>query len=385
VAKLETNDGCGRLPGEHLEAIRNAGLQRDANAGQVIFREEDPGDGLYLVVEGMVEIFASLEKDGKQVLSRVGPGEVFGEMAIIENAPRSAAAMAVEPTKLFFVPREAMLNLIESTPAMAISLMRLVSHRLREFNHQYLRDVLQAERLSVVGRFTRAIMHDLKNPLNLIGLTAEVAGMPEASPEMRAKASADIRQQVEKITAQITEVLEFADGPTKGKLIPATMSFREFMRDLIEEFRSQAAQHGVHMVCDNLPETLLPLNPRRLQRAFSNLFVNALEAMPGGGQIMIRSRDEGHEVVCEIEDSGPGLAPEIQARVFEPFATHGKAFGTGLGLSICRRIVEDHGGWIRHRSEAGKGAIFIIGLPVAGAVAGDRANPATDASRDDIS
>jgi len=69
-------------------------------------------------------------------------------------------------------------------------------------------------------------------------------------------------------------------------------------------------------------------------------------------------------VVTEIEDTGPGIAPEIADQLFEVFATHGKAHGTGLGLSICKRIIEDHHGWIEARNECGRGAVFAFGLPL---------------------
>jgi len=72
------------------------------------------------------------------------------------------------------------------------------------------------------------------------------------------------------------------------------------------------------------------------------------------------------EVITEIEDTGPGIAPEVEGRLFEPFATHGKIHGTGLGLSICKRIIEDHHGWIKARNEPGRGAVFSFGLPLPG-------------------
>jgi signal transduction histidine kinase len=106
------------------------------------------------------------------------------------------------------------------------------------------------------------------------------------------------------------------------------------------------------------------LNPKRLRRVFFNLFHNATDAMPDGGKILVRFQSSPEEVVTEIEDTGPGIAPEMAGRLFEPFATHGKAHGTGLGLSISKRIVEDHRGWMSARTEPNRGAIFAFGLPV---------------------
>ena len=87
--------------------------------------------------------------------------------------------------------------------------------------------------------------------------------------------------------------------------------------------------------------------------------------MSGGGTVYLRFDAGEKESVTEIEDTGPGIAPEIAGQLFQPFATHGKAHGTGLGLSICKKIVEDHGGRIWVRNEPNRGAIFCFALPLA--------------------
>jgi signal transduction histidine kinase len=106
------------------------------------------------------------------------------------------------------------------------------------------------------------------------------------------------------------------------------------------------------------------VDPTRLPHVFYNIINNACDAMPNGGKVKIRFRRNENEVETEIEDSGKGIAPEIAPRLFEAFATFGKAQGTGLGLSICRKIVEDHYGKINARSEPGRGAIFAFSLPI---------------------
>jgi signal transduction histidine kinase len=91
---------------------------------------------------------------------------------------------------------------------------------------------------------------------------------------------------------------------------------------------------------------------------------NATDAMTGDGKIILRFSIKDNEVVTEIEDTGPGIAPEIADRLFDAFATFGKAHGTGLGLSICKKIVEDHHGRIFARNEPGRGAVFFFTLPI---------------------
>jgi len=364
VALAQETTASGRLPAEHLEWIRAAGKECAVPGGQVIFREGEIGDGVYLLMDGEVEISAALGTSGTRVLTKVGPSELFGEMAVIDDRPRSATATTTRPARLVFIPSGSILRLTRRNPELAISLLRVITHRLREFNTQYLQEMVQAERLSAVGQFTRSIMHDIKNPLHAIGLSAELAAMPDATTEARVRAQALIQRQVEKMTSLIGEVLEFASGPSPVKFVPATMRYDEFLRGVLDDFTTQAAHHNVSVQMEEpLPAMTLPLNPKRLQRAFQNLLVNALEAMPEGGTIFLRVREEGNWIVTEIEDTGPGVPGEIVDRVFEPFATCGKVFGTGLGLSICRRIIEDHGGSIRHKPEPGKGAIFVIKLP----------------------
>lgn len=113
-----------------------------------------------------------------------------------------------------------------------------------------------------------------------------------------------------------------------------------------------------------LPAVMVQVEPQRLSRLIYNLVNNAVEMMQPGGTVTIRARVEDGILINEVEDTGPGIAPEIAARLFEPFATHGKQNGTGLGLSICKKIVEDHEGKIFARSEPGRGATFVFTLPM---------------------
>ncbi len=108
----------------------------------------------------------------------------------------------------------------------------------------------------------------------------------------------------------------------------------------------------------------MPLDSHRLRRVIINLLHNAVDMMPEGGRIILRFKNDGTKVITEIQDSGPGIAPEIADKLFQAFVTFGKEHGTGLGLSICKKIVEDHGGTISARNAPGGGAIFSFTLPV---------------------
>ena len=366
MVTLDSSPLFRELGDEDLRHLAGISQEQKFSAGSQIFKEGDEGDGVYLLKNGQVEISGLLADAARHVYSQVRPGEIFGEMAVLENKPRSACAIAKLDSVVYFVPREAMLQAVENSPALAMALLREISNRLREFNRQYLIEVLQAERLTILGRFARSIVHDLKNPLNIIGITAEMAGMEQISPEFKMEARNRIRKQVDRISDLISEILEFTQTSGRSAVVLAPGDYSVFVQQLIDELRPELELKSVSLEVEGaLPKVEVLVDPKRLRRVFYNLIHNATDAMPEGGKITLRvfRTDEG--VVTEIEDAGPGIAPAIAGQLFQVFATHGKAHGTGLGLSICKRIIDDHHGSISARNEPGRGAVFSFRLPFA--------------------
>ena len=351
-----------KLSAAELASIANVLEARTYSAGSLIFSGGDVGDGLYVVKEGVVEI-SELVGEDNHVLCRLDAGEVFGEMAVLDDTLRSASARAVCPVVVYFISREALFGLLQSIPCLSLSLAREIGRHLRIFNQKYLEEVVQAERFSLVGRVAGSIIHDLKNPLTTIGLAAELADMEGVRPEVRHEACASISRQSARIMNMINELLDFSRG-SRTSLLLSPRDFGAFVAEVLEEIGPQAEDRGVSIETENEPPSVsINIDPTRLARVFFNLINNSLDAMPHGGRIVLRFRLAGTEVITEVEDTGPGIAPEIAERLFEAFATYGKSNGTGLGLSICRRIVEDHGGKIACVREPDRGAIFVITLP----------------------
>lgn len=361
---LEENKLFGTLDPAELRLLQESCEDRVFQSGSQIFREGDKGDGLYLVSEGLVQISALITATERRVLNRIKAGDFFGEMAVLDGEPRSATATAEVLTKTYFIAREKMLSAIERSPKLATSLVREFSQRMRDFNRYYLQEVVQAERLSVVGRFARSMVHDFKNPLHIIGLAAELMEMEKVSPEMRKTATGRIRKQVDRLNNMVSELLEFTRAPQRDTVL-AAHSFAKFANGVLGDLRQEIEDKGVKIILRNdAPDLPVPLDPKRMLHVFSNLLHNAVDATEGKGEIRIMFETTPKEVITEIEDTGKGIAPEITAKLFEPFATFGKAKGSGLGLSICRKIVEDHGGWIRARNQPGAGAVFSFSLPI---------------------
>ena len=348
-----------------MQALRFITQEQRFASGREIFLEDAPGDGVYFVKDGQVEISGLVGGNTRHVFSQLGPGEIFGEMAVIEHRPRSATATALKDTEVYFIPRAEMLSLIERSPALAFGLLQQISHRLREFNQLHLREMVQAESLAVIGRFAQSIVHDLKNPLSIIGLSAETFDMPNVSAEMRAKTQSRIRKQIVRINDMVSDILIFTERKRTGdELKPA--DYRAFVLELFGDLRAEAELKSAQIEMQNRPPVaLVPFDARRLTRVFYNLVSNATDVMLGGGKIFLRFHASEKEVITEIEDTGPGIAPEIADKLFQTFVTFGKTHGTGLGLSICKKIVEDHNGRIWVRNEPARGAVFCFALPLA--------------------
>ena len=364
MIRLESTKLFSTLAPKDLDRVRPAVREITFPAGHEIFVEGEAGNGIYIVKDGLVQISAVLDYGNRLVLTRLGDGEIFGELSVMDQDPRSATATAERETQVYFIPREELMEMLEAIPHLSACFVREISRRLRDFNGRYIREVLQSERLALIGRFASFIVHDLKNPLGIIGVSAERAVEENATAQTRVLSRDRILQQVERIGGMANELLEFARG-SQPSMILAAVDFAVFVGNLLEEINAEAASNAVRVEIQTQPPSVpMKIEPARLSRVFHNLIQNAMDAMPQGGKLIFRFTLDGRAVLTEVEDSGPGIAPEMENKLFEPFTTHGKPEGTGLGLTICKRIIEDHKGRIYSRVEPGRGAIFGFTLPI---------------------
>lgn len=363
MVSLESNKLFHELSPAELEKLRKATRELSFAANQSIFNQGDPGDGIYFVKDGLVQISAVVGTGDLKLLSKIPPGELFGEMAVLDQGARSANAVAEQATTVYFIALRDLLQIMGTSPGLASALVREVIRRMRLFNDQYIREVFESERLALVGRFASSIVHDLKNPLNIIGISADMACMPSATPESRQVAKVRIRKQVDRISNMVNELLEFTQG-AHTNFVLAQVDYKGFVEQLIEEIQQEVVLKSVKIEYINRPPSVpVRINPQRLARVFHNLMGNAADAMTGGGVIKVQFSVNPQEIVTQLQDSGKGIAPQILDRLFQAFATYGKSNGTGLGLSICKKIVQDHKGRIYARNVPNGGALFGFTLP----------------------
>lgn len=367
MADLEHTVNLGRFFALEFQDLQKTAELRAYEAGEVIFSQGDPGDGFFYVEDGEVEISARVGDDDYRVFARIGPGEIFGEMAVLDDGPRSATARANGPTKAYFIGREELFRILQNNPEAMIRLLRFFSHRIRKTNQQYIGEVLQAEKLSVIGRFARNIVHDFKNPLNVIGLATEMAVADWSDEESRLASLDRIQRQTRRMTNMLNELLEFSRGEAQS-FVPNNVNYVRYVRELVADVQPDLKEKKIEVTFESdTSEIDARIDSQRINHLFYNLINNAADEMRKGGSLRINARLDGDKVITEIRDTGPGIAPEIASQLFEPFATHGKAHGTGLGLSICKKIVTDHGGDIWAESKEGEGAQFSFTIPVSSA------------------
>ena len=271
MVALESVNLFRSLAPDELQNLRAIAQERRFAAGTEVFREGDPTDGLYVLKEGLVETSARTGADARRAFSQLGPGEFFGEMAVVERQPHPATATALMDTTAWFIPRDEMLALLRRSPAFAFNVLQDVSRRLLEFDRLRLREVVETERLAAIGNLARTIIHDLKTPLTIIGLSAEMAGAPGATPEKRAQIQEQIRKQIGRINDMAGDVLECTGGaPMEAALKPA--GYSEFVAALLPELQAEAATKSAGIEVQNEPPAAnIHLDARRLRRVFFNL------------------------------------------------------------------------------------------------------------------
>src|SRR5512142_815847 len=224
----------------------------------------------------------------------------------------------------------------------------------------------RAERLAAVGRISAQITHEIRNPLNAIGLNTEllaeeIAALPDASAEALQMVAA-ISREVDRLNAVTEHYLRFARAPRSDA---EALDVNDLVSGLLDFLAPELAAAGVAVERD-LAEGLPPVRgyEGRLRGAFLNLLRNAREAMPGGGHITVRTRPFEGGVEAQLEDTGGGIPPGDLPRIFEPFYST-KERGTGLGLAFTQQVTEEHGGTIQCDSEVGRGTAFTLRFPAA--------------------
>jgi two-component system, NtrC family, sensor kinase len=242
--------------------------------------------------------------------------------------------------------------------------------------------LMQADKLSSIGLLAAGVAHEVNTPLAVISTYAQMLAKQITTDDPKSKLLDKIAKQTFRASEIVNSLLSFSRTSTTDFV---QVDVNKLVRDTFPLVEHQLMKSGVKVELD-IDEGLglVKGNGGKLQQVLLNLFLNARDAMPGGGTLTIRSWNEDEFARIQVSDSGDGIPPEYLARIYDPFfTTKGPKKGTGLGLSVSYGIIREHGGTIEVTSKLGEGATFLISLPLASrkkptVVTPDPPSPAAD-------
>jgi len=374
------------IPDAELDNIYGKIEYRHYTPEESIIHENTLGDHIFILTSGKVRIEKAVSDSASELLGFYDEvGGMFGEMALLENKPRSAGMIADTTCEIITVSKEDFLDLVQTIPTFTLAVAKNVSQFLRETDDRLINklkkeneelrhmnyllqetqeELIGKERLSLIGRMASTILHDMKNPMSTIGGYAQLIKMKKHSSEQLAKYADIIAKQVIQFTTMTQDLLSFAQGGEQMRLRSVQMAgyLTECCDSLILKFEEQ----DVSFSRDLNFEGEVRIDTGRFFRVLENIASNALDLLDETGKFTISSLEVETGVRIVIEDNGPGMSDEVRENAFKEFYTHGKRKGTGLGLAIVKRIVDEHDGIISIESELGVGTKFIIDLPAVG-------------------
>jgi signal transduction histidine kinase len=225
----------------------------------------------------------------------------------------------------------------------------------------------QAERAAVIGRLTQSVAHEIRNPLNVLNLSIDHVRLkfaPEDEVKRRQfmRLLSSIKDEIARLNRMVNDLLNYG---RPARLSLKTIDMRELMEETIALIKPQADEQKVEVTIEADAEpACVRGDAERLKSCLSNIALNALQAMPGGGRLAARVHRRDGAVEVSISDTGVGISEDAISKIFEPYFST-KQTGFGLGLAVTKKIVEEHNGTIAVSSQMERGTTFILRLPAA--------------------
>jgi two-component system, NtrC family, sensor histidine kinase HydH len=271
---------------------------------------------------------------------------------------------------LFFFLAAVLVNRFAIENRRQVQRYQVLSEELAVTNRELRRvqeDARRSERLAALGQLSAGLAHEIRNPLGVIKGSAEMLGRElQGSQTLAVELAGYISEQVNRLNALVARFLDFA---RPLHLTLQTLDLPAVMDRAVDSVRNQYPQSRVTIERDYAPDVpSIRGDEQMCEQVFVNLIANAFEAMEGSRvaklhiAILAASADNRSGATIDVEDSGPGVPPDLRQQIFNPFYTSKKS-GVGLGLSIVAKIVDDHGGSIQVTDAADGGARFHIFLP----------------------
>ncbi|MFZ1397188.1 MAG: ATP-binding protein [Candidatus Promineifilaceae bacterium] len=358
--------------------------------GEIVVHEGQHGDMAFLIWSGRVAVVQGSFANPAGVHYR-GPGEVVGEMSLIDNKPRSASIVALDDVRLLGIYRKDFFELLHIDPNFSTNMMEILSSRLRaaeemsrvntaigrELSAEV--EVLQSENEALRQmeqrrqELSELVVHDLRNPLgnlfsalNMLELVLPEDVLAENRELLEIARLSHLRMQ--DLVDSLLDIAQIDAGRPLGEYQPTELA--ALMKEVLH-LNIFALNKRELTLTQNFPTNLPPVlaDPNQIRRVLTNLVDNAIKYSPKGGSLTVTAVHQSNMVELSVTDVGPGVAPEERERIFGRF-TQAEAGGIrprgfGLGLSYCKLAVEAHNGriWVEPGPD-GVGSRFVFTLPV---------------------
>jgi len=368
----------GIRPDEIEELIANSQV-RSYTPGAILCRENEVEDRFYMILEGEVEVTKNINNTEVRLLKTLAPGDFFGEMALIHNAPRAATVTAKTELTTLELDKAAFDRVLHKSTSIAMAMVSEISNRLRQ-NDQLAVDDLRmraselaeayqklAEQELARREFLTNIAHELRSPLMVASGNLQILQKGILKGEQLAAGIDTVSRNVQQIVTLVNDILFLQE---MDLVLPdfQAVNMNEVAYAVVGKYAASAHDHGVSLRLTPSPN-LPPVSgdSKSLERALMALIDNAIKFSPRGGDVKINLSANGEKVLVAVEDHGIGITKENLPRIFDRFYHLDRSGddlfrGIGLGLAITRQVIEQHQGTLEVVSTPGKGSIFTLTL-----------------------
>lgn len=351
--------------------------------GELIFRENSPAERFFIILDGMVEVWKDYSAPHPDLLAVHGQGHLFGEMALIDDLPRSATVVAKTETRVLYLFRQEFDRILHENASVSMSILRSLSAMVRKSNENFVEDLrrqnreletayqelkstqeelLRAERFSNLGKFSSMILHDIRNPISIVKGYGEMLQLFASDTEKVREYAANVVREAERLNRIAGEFLDYSRGEIRIDIQIASVD--QLIQQAMDAVGERLAARHIEVVINNSIHEPVLLDQERIVRVLINLIDNARKAMRRGGTLTLTAERKDALAILSVADTGEGMSQATRDRIFEPFYSSSKDGGTGLGMVIVKNVVEAHGGTLEVTSEEGKGTTVTMTLPL---------------------